>query len=98
MPDPIRCWCWNEGNRTTAPSIRPISDIMEGHGVGVNGYVWARAQRIEDGHPEAATDAALEAVYVARWQARNAVATVETTEQPCPSALSRIWAILRGRG
>ena len=99
MPDPIRCWAWYEGSRTTAPSIRLIRDIIDGGGVGVNGYAWERVQRIEDGHPDAATDAALEAVYVARWQARNAVAPVApSTEQPRPSALSRILAILRGRG
>ena len=94
--DPIRCWCWHEGSRTTAPSVRLIRDIIDGGGVGVNGYAWERVQPIGDGHPDAVTDAALEAVYVARWQARNAIAP--TTEQPCPSALSRIWAILRGRG
>ena len=94
--DPIRCWCWHEGSRTTAPSIRLIRDIIDGGGVCVNGYAWERVQRVEDGHPDALTDAALEAVYVARWQARNAVAP--STEQPRPSALSRIWAILRGRG
>ncbi len=94
--DPIRCWCWHEGSRTTAPSIHLIRDIIDGRGVGVNGYGWARVQPIDDGGPDAVTDAALEAVYVARWQARNAVAP--TTEQPRPSALSRIWAILRGRG
>ncbi len=96
MSDPIRCWAWYEGSRTTAPSVRLIRDIIDGGGVGANGYAWERVQRIEDGHPDAATDAALEAVYVARWQARNAVAP--STEQPRPSALSRIWAILRGRG
>ena len=96
MPDPIRCWCWHEGARTTAPSIHWIRDIIDHDGIGVNGYGWARVQHISDGHPDAATDAALEAVYVARWQARNAVAL--STEQPRPSALSRIWAILRGRG
>ena len=94
--DPIRCWCWYEGSRTTAPSVRLIRDIIDGGGVCVNGYAWAQVQPIGDGHPDAATDAALEAVYVARWQARNAVAL--STEQPRPSALSRIWAILRGRG
>ena len=94
--DPIRCWAWHEGSRTTAPSIHWIRDIIDHDGIGVNGYGWARVQRVEDGHPDALTDAALEAVYVARWQARNAVAP--STEQPRPSALSRIWAILRGRG
>ena len=94
--DPIRCWCWHKGSRTTAPSIHWIRDIIDDDGIGVNGYGWARVQRVEDGHPDAPTDAALEAVYVARWQARNAVAP--STEQPRPSALSRIWAILRGRG
>ena len=94
--DPIRCWCWYEGSRTTEPSVRLIRDIIDGGGVCVNGYGWARVQPIGDGHPDAATDAALEAVYVARWQARNTVAL--STEQPRPSALSRIWAILRGRG
>jgi len=98
MPEPIRCWCWHEGSRTTAPSVHWIRDIIDHDGIGVNGYGWARVQRIEDGHPDAETDAALEAVYVARWQARNAVAPVApSTEQPRPSALSRIWAILRGR-
>ena len=96
--EPILCWCWNEGARTTAPSVRLIREIIDGAGIEVNGYHWARVRRIGEGHPDAATDAALEAVYVTRWQARNAVATVETTEQPRPSALSRIWAILRGRG
>ena len=96
MPDPIRCWCWYEGSRTTAPSVRLIRDIIDGGGVCVNGYAWERVQPIDEAHPDAATDAALEAVYVARWQARNAVAL--STEQPRPSALSRIWAILRGRG
>ena len=96
MTDPIRCWAWHEGSRTTSPSIRPIRDIIDGGGVGVNGYAWERVQPIGDGHPDAATDAALEAAYAARWQARNAVAP--STEQPRPSALSRIWAILRGRG
>lgn len=94
--DPIRCWAWHEGARTTAPSIRLIREIIDGTGIEVNGYHWARVQPIGDGHPDAATDAALEAVYVARWQARNAVAL--STEQPRPSALSRIWAILRERG
>ena len=94
--DPIRCWCWHEGSRTTAPSIHWIRDIIDDDGIGVNGYGWARVQPIDEAHPDAATDAALEAVYVARWQARNAVAP--STEQPRPSALSRIWAILRGRG
>ena len=99
MPDPTLCWAWHEGSRTTAPSVRLIRDIIDGGGVGVNGYAWERVQRVEDGHPDAATDASLEAVYVARWQARNAVAPVApSTEQPRPSALSRIWAILRGRG
>ncbi len=96
MPEPILCWCWSEGTRTTAPSIHWIRDIIDDDGIGVNGYGWARVQPIGDGHPDAATDAALEAVYVARWQARNAVAP--STEQPRPSVLSRIWAILRGRG
>ena len=94
--EPIRCWCWYEGSRTTTPSVRLIRDIIDGGGVCVNGYGWAQVQPIGDGHPDAATDAALEAVYVARWQARNAVGP--STEQPRPSALSRIWAILRGRG
>ena len=94
--EPIRCWCWHEGSRTTAPSIHWIRDIIDDDGIGVSGYGWAQVQPIGDGHPDAATDAALEAVYVARWQARNAVAP--STEQPRPSALSRIWAILRGRG
>lgn len=98
MSEPIFCWCWHEGNRTTAPSIRLIREIIDGAGIEVNGYHWARVRRVTDGHPDAATDAALEAVYAARWQARNAVAPVEATEQPRPSALSRIWAILRGRG
>lgn len=98
MSEPIRCWCWHEGARTTAPSIRLIREIIDGAGIEVNGYHWARVQRVTDGHPDAATDAALEAVYVARWQSRNAVAAIETAEQPRPSALSRIWAILRGRG
>lgn len=98
MSDPTLCWAWHEGSRTTAPSVRPIRDILDIGGVGVNGYAWERVQRIEDGHPDAVTDAALEAVYVARWQARNAVAPVESIEQQKPSALSRIWAILRGRG
>lgn len=96
MTNPIRCWAWHEGSRTTAPSVRLIRDIPDIGGLGVNGYVWERVQPIGDGHPDAETDAALEAVYVARWQARNAVAP--STEQPRPSALSRIWAILRGRG
>lgn len=94
--DPIRCWCWSDGARTTTPSIHWIRDIIDHDGIGVNGYGWARVQPIADGHPDAETDAALEAVYVARWQARNAVAP--STEQPRPSALSRIWAILRGKG
>ena len=94
--EPIRCWCWHEGSRTTAPSIHWIRDIIDDDGIGVNGYGWARVQPIDEAHPDAATDAALEAVYVARWQARNAVAP--STEQPRPSALSRIWAILRERG
>ena len=96
MTNPIRCWCWHEGSRTTAPSVRLIRDIIDDDGIGVNGYGWAQVQPIADGHPDAETDAALEAVYVARWQARNAVAP--STEQPRPSALSRIWAILRGKG
>ena len=96
MPDPTICWCWHEGTRTTAPSIRLIREIIDGAGIEVNCYHWSRVQRITEGHPDAATDAALEAVYVARWQSRNAVAP--STEQPRPSALSRIWAILRGRG
>lgn len=104
--EPIRCWCWNDGitaARKTAPSIRLIRDIAttvdgERSGIEINGYHWRRVKPASDGHPDAATDAALEAVYVARWQSRNAVAAVETTEQPRPSALSRIWAILRGRG
>ncbi len=96
MTNPIRCWCWHEGSRTTAPSVRQIRDIPDIGGLGVNGYGWARVQPIDEAHPDAATDAALEAVYVVRWQARNAVAP--STEQPRPSALSRIWAILRGKG
>lgn len=96
MTNPIRCWCWHEGSRTTAPSIHWIRDIIDDDGIGVNGYGWAQVQQIADGHPDAETDAALEAVYVARWQARNAVAP--STEQPRPSALSRIWTILRGKG
>lgn len=96
MPEPIRCWCWHEGARTTVPSIRLIREIIDGAGIEVNGCHWARVQRITEGHPDAATDAALEAFYVARWQSRNAVAP--SAEQPRPSALSRIWAILRGRG
>lgn len=96
MSEPIRCWCWHEGSRTTAPSVHWIRDIIDSDGIGVNGYGWARVQPIDEAHPDAATDAALEAVYVARWQARNAVAL--SAEQPRPSALSRIWAILRGRG
>ncbi len=66
MSDPIRCWAWHEGSRTTAPSVRLIRDIIDIGGVGVNGYAWERVQRVEDGHPDAPTDAALEAVYVAR--------------------------------
>lgn len=96
MPDPIRCWCWNEGTRTTAPSIRLIREIIDGAGIETNGYHWSRVQRVTDGHPDAATDAALEAVYVARWQ-EKLIRGIEV-KQPRPSALSRIWAILRGRG
>ena len=54
MSDPIRCWRWHEGSRTTAPSVRLIRDVIDGSGLGANGYTWERAQRIEDGHPDAA--------------------------------------------
>ena len=96
MTAPTLCWCWNEGNRTTAPSIRLIREIIDGAGIEVNGYHWARVRRTTEGHPDAATDAALEAVYVARWQ-EKLIRGIEV-KQPKPSALSRIWAILRGRG
>jgi hypothetical protein len=99
MNDPIFCWCWNEGARTTAPSIRLIREIIDGAGIEVNGYHWARVRRISDGHPDPTIEHVLMQVYTERcFPARDAVATVETTEQPRPSALSRIWAILRGRG
>ncbi|HNY31752.1 MAG TPA: hypothetical protein PKO15_12760 [Fibrobacteria bacterium] len=99
MPEPIRCWCWSDGvytTRKTAPSIHWIRDIIDSDGIGVNGYGWARVQPIGDGHPDAATDAALEEFYVTRWQ-EKLIRGIEV-KQPRPSALSRIWAILRGRG
>ena len=95
--EPIRCWCWHEGSRTTAPSVRPIRDILDIGGLGVNGYIWERVQRIEDGHPDPAIEHALMQVYTERLAAAN-TAVAPSTEQPRPSALSRIWAILRGRG
>lgn len=97
--DPTLCWCWHEGARTTAPSIRLIREIIDGAGIEVNGYHWARVQRVTDGHPDTATERALMQVYTERcFPARNDVAPVEAIEQPRQSALSRIWAILRGRG
>jgi len=29
MSDPIRCWAWNEGSRTTAPSVRLIREAID---------------------------------------------------------------------
>lgn len=29
MTNPIRCWCWYEGSRTTAPSVRPIREAID---------------------------------------------------------------------
>ncbi len=95
--EPIRCWCWNEGSRTTAPSVHWIRDIIDSDGIGVNGYGWARVQPIADGHPDPAIEHALMQVYTERLAAAN-TAGAPSTEQPRPSALSRIWAILRGRG
>ena len=95
--DPIHCWAWYEGSRTTAPSIRLIRDIIDGGGVCVNGYAWERVQRVEDGHPDPAIEHALMQAYTERLAAAN-TAVAPSTEQPRPSALSRIWAILRGRG
>ena len=97
MPDPIRCWAWYEGARTTAPSVRLIRDIIDGGGVDVNGYAWARVQPIADGHPDPAVEHTLMQVYTERLAAAN-TAAAPSTEQLRPSALSRIWAILRGRG
>ena len=97
MTNPIRCWCWHEGSRTTAPSIHWIRDIIDGGGLCVNGYIWERVQRIEDGHPDPAIEHALMQAYTERLAAAN-TAVAPSTEQPRPSALSRIWAILRGRG
>lgn len=94
--EPTLCWCWNEGAHTTAPSVRLIREIIDGAGIEVNGYHWARVRRIGEGHPDAATDAALEEFYVTRWQ-EKLIRGIEV-KQPRPSALSRIWAILRGRG
>ena len=57
--DPIRCWCWYEGSRTTAPSVHWIRDIIDHDGIGVNGYGWARVKPIADGHPDPAVEHAL---------------------------------------
>ena len=87
------CWAWSNAGRKTSPSLQWIRDIIDGSGIGVNGYPWLRVQPIEDGHPEPSKETALRLSY-------GAVAPTVITETPqqAPSALSRIWAILRGRG
>lgn len=32
MPDPIRCWAWYEGSRTTAPPVRTVADLGDPEG------------------------------------------------------------------
>ena len=95
---PRLCWAWSNAGRKTSPSlqwIREITPNVDGshQGRGLNGYPWLRVQPIEDGHPEPSKEAALRLSY-------GAVAPTVITETPqhAPSALSRIWARIRGRG
>ena len=97
---PRLCWAWSDAGRKTSPSLQWIRDIIDGSGIGVNGYTWICVQPIEEGHPDATKEAALRLSYDIRRNREQAVcsaAPIETPQQ-APSALSRIWAILRGRG
>ena len=95
---PRLCWAWCDVGRKTSPSLQWIREIKPNEdgtrqGIGLNGYPWLRVQPIEDGHPEPSKETALRLSF-------GAVAPTVITETPqqAPSALSRIWAILRGRG
>ena len=101
---PRLCWAWSDSGRKTSPSlqwIREITPNVDGshQGRGLNGYPWLRVQPIEDGHPEPSKEAALRLSYDIRRNREQAVcsaAPIETPQQ-APSALSRIWARIRGR-
>ena len=101
---PRLCWAWCDVGRKTSPSLQWIREITPNtdgshQGRGLNGYPWLRVRPIEDGHPEPSKEAALRLSYDIRRnreQELAAVAPIETPQQ-APSALSRIWAILRGR-
>ncbi len=100
---PRLCWAWSDAGRKTSPSLKWIREIKPNEdgtrqGIGLNGYPWLRVQPIEEGHPEPSKEDALRLSYDIRRnreQAVEAVASVET--QHAPSALSRIWARIRGR-
>lgn len=131
---PRLCWAWNDAGRKTSPSLQWIREIKPNEdgtrqGIGLNGYPWLRVQPIEEGHPDAAKEAALRknygsqvttAIYEASnvairsidpglfvpsgvgsttpWPKRLASTLTTETPQHAPSALSRIWARIRGRG
>ena len=102
---PRLCWAWCDVGRKTSPSLQWIREIKPNEdgtrqGIGINGYPWLRVQPIEDGHPEPSKEDALRLSYDIRKNREQAVAAVASVETPqhAPSALSRIWAILRGRG
>ena len=97
---PRLCWAWCDVGRKTSPSLQWIREIIDGSVIGVNGYTWICVQPIEEGHPEPSKEAALRASYDIRRnreQAVRSVAPIETPQQ-APSALSRIWVRIRGRG
>lgn len=102
---PRLCWAWSDTGRKTSPSLKWIREIKSNEdgtrqGIGLNGYPWLRVQPIEDWHPDAAKKAALRLSYDIRKNREQVLAAVASVETPqhAPSALSRIWAILRGRG
>ena len=96
---PRLCWAWCDVGRKTSPSLQWIREIDDGRGVGVNGYPWLRVQPIEEGHPDATKEAALRLSYDIRRNREQAVAAVASVEpQQAPSALSRIWSRIKGRG
>lgn len=101
---PRLCWAWSDAGRKTSPSLQWIREIKPNEdgtrqGIGLNGYPWLCVQPIEDGHPDASKEAALRLSYDIRRNREKAVCSAAPIETPqhAPSALSRIWARIRGR-